>query len=506
MKHSLLMTAVACAVAIAVSPQLALAQYSWNVANGAFNNPSNWSPNGVPSTSTDNVVINNGGTSNYNIPGGYSIGEMRVDSGEFVFQDGDLFADGGINPGTSGPGTGKITVNAGRFTTDGSSIIAGSSGTGIFTVNGGYVESGDDFGFGTGATGVGTFNLNGGEVRGGFAFFGGFGIGTWNQSGGLFRQNFGDIEIGNGGGVGSEEEPGPREGYFNLTGGVVQGSGHFAIGNRYGTGSAVISGGALTSKGDIFVGRGYQFDGYPPGFGGPTSLRVTGDDAIIIADGNFTMKNNDIALSSTLIAEITGSTHTTIKVAGDADISRGILKVDLTGYSPVSGNSWTILQAGADLAASKTAIDSIVATGGFDPLTHNEPAFLGTLIGPFASVDYSLAPLTPGLSWNISYNNNAVTLSVTGTASFTADFDHNGQVNGADLTKWKADFGVNGNSDANGDGKSDGTDFLIWQRQFGSGVPAGAAIGAVPEPASIALIGLAVTTLVACGRSRRNQA
>lgn len=259
----------------------------------------------------------------------------------------------------------------------------------------------------------------------------------------------------------------------------------------------------MTVKNDIYVGRGYQFDGYPVGFGGPTSLRVIGDDAIIIADGNFTMKGNDIAISSTLIAEITGSTHTTIKVAGDADISRGILKVDLTGYTPVSGNSWTILQAGADLTASKASIDAIVANGGFDPLTYSEPGFLGTLIGPFASVDYSLAPLTPGLSWNIAYNNNAVTLSVTGTASYAADFNHDGKVDGADLTKWKADFGVNANSDANGDGKSDGADFLKWQQQFGSGVPAAAAIGAVPEPAAIALLGLAAMGVGAFARTRR---
>jgi hypothetical protein len=68
------------------------------------------------------------------------------------------------------------------------------------------------------------------------------------------------------------------------------------------------------------------------------------------------------------------------------------------------------------------------------------------------------------------------------------DFDGNGQVNGADLAQWKGDFGVNGLSDANNDGDSDGADFLIWQRNLGTGVPVNAAATPVPEPASFALV------------------
>jgi hypothetical protein len=81
-----------------------------------------------------------------------------------------------------------------------------------------------------------------------------------------------------------------------------------------------------------------------------------------------------------------------------------------------------------------------------------------------------------------------------------ADFDRDGDVDGADLTKWKGDFiAQNGNSDANDDGVTNGSDFLIWQRQLGNdATPATDAVSAVPEPASaaIAAAGLAALVLV----------
>jgi hypothetical protein len=516
MKFSLLKTAVACAAAAVVSPQLALAQSAWNVANGAFDNPANWNPNGVPGAG-DDAVINNGGTATFNTPtldvNSLTIASVGGSSGTLAVTGGDLFGNG-IRIGENGTGTATVNNAILRAGGSGSLFVGGQdgTGTGTLTISGGpatRVTSGDDIG--VGRVGTGTLNVQGGEVQGGYTFIGKYGTGTWNHSGGLFRQSFGDIEIGDGGRPDQIDNPGPRTGIINITGGVLQVADHFAIGNRSGTGTVSISGGILAATGgnadgNIYVGRGMNWEGEPAGSGGPVSLRVTGDDSTIIADGGFFMNTANVAVSSTLIAEITGTTHTTIRVTGDADISNGKLAVDLTGYTPVSGNSWTILTAGADITADKAAVDTVVAGAGFDPLVHSEGGIAGSLIGQFASTDFSLAPLTPGLTWNVSYANNSVTLSVTGTATFTADFDDNGQVNSADLAKWKLDFGVNANSDANGDGKSDGTDFLIWQRQFGSGVPASAAIGAVPEPASIALIGLAATAVVACGRSRRNQA
>ena len=66
--------------------------------------------------------------------------------------------------------------------------------------------------------------------------------------------------------------------------------------------------------------------------------------------------------------------------------------------------------------------------------------------------------------------------------------------------------------DFNGDGKVDGADFLVWQRtdgtpagltawqtNYGTGALLGAATGAVPEPTSVVLLGLCLSTL-ACRR------
>ena len=44
-------------------------------------------------------------------------------------------------------------------------------------------------------------------------------------------------------------------------------------------------------------------------------------------------------------------------------------------------------------------------------------------------------------------------------------------MDGEDLFQWLGDYGQNGFSDADGDGDSDGTDFLVWQRNVGSTTP-----------------------------------
>lgn len=121
----------------------------------------------------------------------------------------------------------------------------------------------------------------------------------------------------------------------------------------------------------------------------------------------------------------------------------------------------------------------------------------GIRIVPFGSE--LIATLADGTAFNFKTQ-----LGLTGDPSavlnivlvepplLTADFDGDGFVDGADLAQWQSDFGSNGESDSDGDEDSDGADFLAWQRQFGEGVPPVAGSSAVPEPAGVCLLIIAL--------------
>jgi len=72
-------------------------------------------------------------------------------------------------------------------------------------------------------------------------------------------------------------------------------------------------------------------------------------------------------------------------------------------------------------------------------------------------------------------------------------------VNGADFTVWKGAFGSTNAADADGDGDSDGSDFLAWQRARGAVSAVTLGMG-VPEPGAGVLAAL---TLGLLARQRR---
>lgn len=109
--------------------------------------------------------------------------------------------------------------------------------------------------------------------------------------------------------------------------------------------------------------------------------------------------------------------------------------------------------------------------------------------GIFASLD---APtLDPGLDYRLFYGRRAIVLRIT--EPLTADFDGNSTLNQADLDQWQGDYGINDDSNANGDGTSDGFDFLAWQREASVPAPSTGGDGritAAPEPGSGLLLAL----------------
>ncbi|QDS98241.1 hypothetical protein [Adhaeretor mobilis] len=212
---------------------------------------------------------------------------------------------------------------------------------------------------------------------------------------------------------------------------------------------------ATVSVGDLVMGEAIDQEVV----GGPTGSVVFGSPLWITRPG-----------TATLHSVITGSSHSIIQVTDEARISNGELVIELDGYSPVSGDSFTLLQTG-----NSSGVD-----------------------GEFKAVDLSLAPLGSGLSWDLAYNADSVVLSVIGGLLFaTADFDEDGDVDAADLAAWDTNFGLTGSAaksqgDADLDMDVSGSDFLTWQQEFTGPASTDASINAVPEPGCflLALIGV----------------
>lgn len=91
--------------------------------------------------------------------------------------------------------------------------------------------------------------------------------------------------------------------------------------------------------------------------------------------------------------------------------------------------------------------------------------------------------------------------------TLTADYNFNGMAESKDLEIWENSYGRNRGGDSNGNGVTDGDDFLAWQREVTVPVPAlvetQATQATVPEPASASLAFVLATMLVVRRRRRR---
>lgn len=114
---------------------------------------------------------------------------------------------------------------------------------------------------------------------------------------------------------------------------------------------------------------------------GPSAKVYIGGDLKLAAD----LDGFPTPGKATVNPVITAATQSTIRIAGTAKLAYGSLKVNLDGYTPVGGESYTLISAAA-------------------------------LEGEFANVDLTEAVLGAGLSWKLEYAADAVRLKVEGGA------------------------------------------------------------------------------------------
>jgi len=302
-------------------------------------------------------------------------------------------------------------------------------------------------------------------------------------------------------------------GTLNLNGGTT-------LANR-----AAIAGATQTLQGIVNVDKMGQFDA-PTTFGASVTVNLNDADDTLRNSANSVVLNGATFSGSGSLLNLAGRQ---LNLAAGSDVgvlveNEGILEIaasavgraDLSDFQQ-SANGVIIVDLGGtglndfdrlviDGAAQLNGRLDIFLFGPFTPALGNMFSIIsatGGVTGTFTAVNQP-ATMPAGLLFDVVYTATAVQLHVVNAPIFTADFDEDGDVDGDDLTEWRGDFGVNGDSDADNDGDSDGADFLAWQQQLGSGAPATSASAAVPEP-SAALAALSAMAALVMRRQLRSR-
>jgi mannan endo-1,4-beta-mannosidase len=92
------------------------------------------------------------------------------------------------------------------------------------------------------------------------------------------------------------------------------------------------------------------------------------------------------------------------------------------------------------------------------------------------------------------------------SAAIDADFDNDGDADGGDFLAWQQQLGRTGgaSADGNGDNVVDARDLALFRQLFGQGPAVAVTQGAVPEPAALGLMAIALSCVTA-NRNRRRR-
>jgi T5SS/PEP-CTERM-associated repeat protein len=358
-------------------------------------------------------------------------------------------------------GTAKI-VGAGSKWTNNSVLNIGYSGSGSLRVEaGGEVSSAyGSLGNNSGATGMATITGAGSKWTNiAELWVGNFGSGSLRvEAGGLVSNGYGYLGF-QAGSMGTATISGAGSSWTNDSG--------FFVGLS-GSGALRVEAGGQVSSGACDLG-------FSAGSMGTATITGAGSKCMISSP------------SSMLVVGRKGSGALTITSGGQVSV-RGTLTIDSNG----GNDSFVNLATGGMLALWGDADDSLAQ-------------FLDLVAGTDA-IRY----------WNAGLANWTPLTAATLGVDYTLQYQAAGDLNGYTLLTVLAPGPA---GDFNGDGRVDGADFLAWQRgaspmpnspedlatwrtNFGLGA-ATPATTAVPEPVTLALVALAVASLLPSCRSTR---
>jgi T5SS/PEP-CTERM-associated repeat protein len=225
--------------------------------------------------------------------------------------------------------------------------------------------------------------------------------------------------------------------------------------------------GAVTNNGNLGVATDTNVTFYDPVINNG-NLTVLPGGAAIFLDGLTLAATSVVDLQLNAVADVEEIGE--LQVIGTASLAGTLDLTTFAGLDPQPGDSFQIISA-------------------------------TNILGTFSTVTF---PPAPGNNWMIDYNPNNVIINYLAAPAFSGDFNGDNVVDAADLAIWRMNFGTGtmmSQGDADGDGDVDGNDFLVWQRTLGP-VMVTPAVGAVPEPGSLALAASALAIVAASRRKR----